>query len=175
MTFLKRSLTLIGLLLVLYIVNYWRLSVLPPAKIDYVAAIEANTLHEFGGNTFTPTKYDMNTYWTRLSDDPFMGIHYISLLRMFGPFNPDKPTGFTEYNRKIVAYFYSSPKPVGGYHWHYHKNVCYLEGLVGTTEHSPFWCVTHGYVWFPINRWMLHVWVVPNPNGLNDLWNPYLQ
>lgn len=178
MKWIKRLFIFIILLVAIYIVNYWRLSVLPPKQINYVNAIEANTKHYWGGQVFTaPKDVDLNTLWTRLSDDPYMGTHYISIARLLEPFNPKKPTGFVEYNRQVVAYFYTATdKEIEKlpYHWHYHGNLCYMEGLVATTELSPLQCVLHGYVWWPINKWMLHVWLIPNPNGQNDLFDPLL-
>ncbi len=199
MKWLKYFLILIALLFGIYVLNYYRLAVLPPKDLghwDYIKNIEANTTHYYsqspeelnGGvdsngiwvqpqTTTIKTYVDLgSTMAVRLSTDPYMGTHYLSLWRELMPFSLKYPSGIVVYNQKLVALYYTTGNPkdspeTSHYHWHLHNNLCYMEGMVATTAHSMLWCLSHGYVWYPVNRYMLHVWLYPNPNGQNDLYN----
>lgn len=179
MKWIIRFLLVLIVLISAYIINYWRLSVLPPAQIDYIQAVEANTIHNYGTavlNPPDPKKVDLGPSfeWTRIDYEPYQGIHYVNLWRFFfGKFDINKPPIIVYNNQKLVSYVYVTDKPFGNFHWHYHKNICYMEGFVGTTQHDPLWCMSHGYIWWPFNKWHLHVWLNGQPD--NDLWNTNIQ
>lgn len=168
---------------VLYILNYYRLSISYPRFEFSISEFEKNTEHcpnkSCKGTEFKPNLVEINKpgLLIRVTDEiPYMGTHWINIIRYFDGFDPNRPDGIITWRGKIVAYQYYSDKPVGGYHWHKHEKMCGTENLVIKYGWSLGKCLKEGGIpQLPyMGKYMLHVWVVDNPAGINDAWNPNL-
>lgn len=173
---------------VIYILNYYRLAISYPRYEFSIEEFERNTNHcsskncegwEGSRQEFKPNlqEIDKPGLLIRITNEiPYMGTHWINLARYFDAFDPKKPDGVITWRGKVVAYQYYSDKPVGGYHWHKHKDMCGTEDLVIKYGWSLGECLKEGGIpQLPyMGKYMLHVWVVPNPISVNDAWNPNL-
>lgn len=170
--------TVVVVIHVLYILNYYRLAISFPRYQFSITEFEANTEHLVTGRSnFIPEKVEEPGLLIRITNEiPYMGTHWINIARYFDKFDPKKPDGVITWRGKVVAYQYYSDKPVGGYHWHKHTNMCGTEDLVIRYGWSLGECLAHGGIpQLPyMGKYMLHVWLIPNPAGVNDAWNPNL-
>ncbi len=175
----KWLLTIPVILIVGSILNYYRLQAAPtPTNWDYYREIDGNTKHSIGGKVFIPPKVDVPKNVSRLNGEiPYVGTHYVDFKRAwFEEFNPARPAGYITWKGKTVGYFWFSDKPVGGYHWHFHHNLCYLGAFTPTTRLNALQCWSKGGYFLPdfADRWMLHFWLVPTEGSINDMYNTSL-
>lgn len=172
-------LALLGVV-VLYTGWYFWLAIQPPS---WQYNEQASTTHYANRFTkeFVPDKIEKPCCLFKVSSEhPTIGGHYINLLRWFSPFDPNKPAGIITWNGKTVGYFWSGTEEdfkKYPYHWHLHKNMCVTSGADTTTD-LDFWaCLKHGYLPATplMRRYMIHYWLIPNPYGVNEMYNSNLK
>lgn len=181
MKWLKLTLLLILLLLIAYLALFLKATRwAKPVPIDWTTYhnIDVNTKHYYGTEVFVPKNTDISKHWYYCPGFdliPYFGGH------CFNPFlwlkgGLDTPSGYMTYKGKVVAVFYDVSDPSQyPYHFHLHNNLCLSDGGVPRTDLTVWQCLSHLWFPMPVKKWMIHYWLIPNPEGVNEEYNPNLK
>lgn len=170
------------ILITIYALNFARLSLTPPKRINLLEGLAPSTEHTSNSTkTFIPEKI-IDPPWTsyqRFDEYTAIGGHHFYFVQWWKGFDPERPAGYVTYKGRLVSYFWSGTKEDverTGYHWHTHHNMCLMEGLAATTEYNWWECISKGYFFmFGDGKWMLH-YNVNAPVGFeNEMEMPYLE